>query len=414
VEGETSAPQGEGRLALINTETMTIIDDVFRIPESVHQGDFVLKLTEGVSAEHADATLRHYVTTEQLVVAFDQALGLIQSALQTRTSKGAYLHGSFGSGKSHFMAVLTLLLEGHTGARAIPELAAVVTRHNAWLGRRVLVVPLHLIGAPSLEAAVLGGYARHIRQRHPDAPTPGFYRGDALFENARDLRRRMGDESFFAALAEKVGASGGWGALAGGWNADTFEAATQLPSGDAERARLVGDLVDTFFSATAVLASAHDEGYVSTEDGLLELSRHAQSLGNEAVVLFLDEVMLWLASHATERRFLTQEAHKLVKLVEAGNMARPIPIVSFLARQRNLRELVSEHLAGAEQLAVSDVLQHWEGRFDTVRLEDRNLPAIIEKRLLQPKDDDARALIAEAHSKTERIRRVERAPYGRG
>ena len=47
--------------------------------------------------------------TPQLADAFDRALGLIEGALASGSSKAAYLHGSFGSGKSHFMAVLHLL-----------------------------------------------------------------------------------------------------------------------------------------------------------------------------------------------------------------------------------------------------------------------------------------------------------------
>ena len=153
---------------------MTTISDIFTIPTQVHQGDFVLHLTEGVTRP-AD-TLSTYVVTPQLEVCFDQALGLIKSALESNTSKGAYLHGSFGSGKSHFMAVLTLLLQHNPDARSVPELAAVVSKHNAWIeGRRFLVVPYHMIGAASLESAVLGHYAEYSRVLHPEVLTPGFY-----------------------------------------------------------------------------------------------------------------------------------------------------------------------------------------------------------------------------------------------
>jgi chromosomal replication initiation ATPase DnaA len=100
---------------------MPLISDIFDIPAQVHQGDFVLRLTEGV--ERPADTLSTYVVTPQLVICFDQALNLIKSAIDTRSSNGAYLHGSFGSGKSHFMAVLTLLLQRYPEARAIPELA---------------------------------------------------------------------------------------------------------------------------------------------------------------------------------------------------------------------------------------------------------------------------------------------------
>ena len=95
---------------------MTTIADIFDLPERVHQGDFVLRLAEGV--ERAEQTLGDYVVTEQLARCFDAALSLIGSAVTANTSKGAYLHGSFGSGKSHFMAVLTLLLRRDPGARS--------------------------------------------------------------------------------------------------------------------------------------------------------------------------------------------------------------------------------------------------------------------------------------------------------
>jgi hypothetical protein len=82
---------------------------------------------------------------------------------------------------------------------------------------------------------------------------------------------------------------------------------------------------------------------------------------------------------------------------------RPIPIVSFIARQRDLRELVGEHLPGAEQLGFADVLTWWEARFDTITLEDRNLPAIVEKRLLRPKSAKAARQLQEAFDKTARV-----------
>jgi hypothetical protein len=100
--------------------------------------------------------------------------------------------------------------------------------------------------------------------------------------------------------------------------------------------------------------------------------------------------VLWLASHAADVNFVSREGTKLVKLVEATNADRPIPLVSFVARQRDLRDLVGENLAGSVQVQFSDVLKHWEARFHRITLEDRNLPAIAEKRVLRPIDEAAR------------------------
>lgn len=90
----------------------------------------------------------------------------------------------------------------------------------------------------------------------------------------------------------------------------------------------------------------------------------------------------------------------MAKLVEAASPDRPAPIVSFIARQRDLRDLVGEHVPGADQLNFSEILKWWEGRFDTIRLEDRNLPAVVEQRLLEPKSDIAREQLDRAFEAT--------------
>jgi len=357
---------------------MPLLKDLINIPERVHQGDFVLQLTKGVT--EPEQTLRDYVVTPQLVDAFSNALGFIQQAVQTVSSKAAYLHGSFGSGKSHFMAVLNLLLSGNTQARSIPELADIVARHSWTHGCKFLLVPYHMIGARDMESAILGQYAEFVRKKHPEAPVPGFYLAEGLFKDARELRDRMGNEPFFAQLnkgATGGGGGGGWGEFESGWDAASFEAAMLEPPNGEERSRLVGDLITQYFSAYRSLAGS-GESFVSLDDGLSIMSRHAQALGYDAVILFLDELVLWLASHAADVNFVSREGTKLVKLVEATNADRPVPLISFVARQRDLRDLVGENLAGAVQLQFSDVLKHWEARFHRITLEDRNLPAIAE------------------------------------
>jgi hypothetical protein len=384
---------------------MPLIKDLIPIPERIHQGDFVLKLAEGVA--HADQTLRDYVVTPQLAAAFKNALGFIQQAVTSGSSKAAYLHGSFGSGKSHFMAVLNLVLAGNTQARAIPELADAVAQATWTQGRRFLMVPYHMIGARDMESAVLGQYAEHVRKLHPEAPIPGFYQAEDLFRDAQAFRARLGDEAFFAKLNEGAtggGGNSGWGALGAGWDATSFEAAMMEPPHGPERARLVGDLIVQFFSAYRSLAGS-GESFVPLDDGLAIMSRHAKDLGYDAVILFLDELVLWLASHAADVNFVSREGTKLVKLVEATNADRPIPLVSFVARQRDLRELVGENLPGAIGVQFTDVLRHWEARFHRITLEDRNLPAIAEKRVLRPVNEAAKQTLGSAFDEVLRLRR---------
>jgi hypothetical protein len=377
----------------------TYIRDLIDIPDQVRTGDFVLRLSEGLT--RPKETIERYVVTEQLARSFDTALSFVRAAIDSKSSKATYLHGSFGSGKSHFMAILLLLLQNNADARSLEGLEDIVHRHNDWTSdKKFLLVPYHMIGAKDMESAVLGGYVEHTRRIHPDAPLPGVYLSDKIFADARSLLDAMGDAKFFTKLNESAGAGAtGWGEIAKGWDAASFDQATKAPPTSEDRSRLVGDLVRQYYSAMI----SHSE-FVDLDTGLSIISKHAKSLGYDALILFLDELVLWLASHAADMSFLNREGQKLAKLVEAQKADRPIPIVSFVARQRDLSGLVRDQTTGAELSSFTDVLRWWEARFDQITLEDRNLPAIAEKRLLRPKDNTARQLIDADFAKTVSIR----------
>ena len=105
------------------------------------------------------------------------------------------------------------------------------------------------------------------------------------------------------------------------------------------------------------------------------ISRHAKDLGYDALILFLDELILWLASHAANPGFVHQEGQKLAKLVESQTPDRPVPVVSFVARQRDLRDLVGKNAPGADQLNFADALRFQERPVPTIVLEGREPPS---------------------------------------
>lgn len=383
---------------------MTLIKELINIPERVQKGDFVLRLAEDI--DRPEVVLDHYVVTPELATCFDSALSFIGNAVQNRSSKASYLHGSFGSGKSHFMAVLHLILQGNTAARSIPELAAVIQKHNAWLGgKKFLLVPYHMIGAHDMESGILGNYVDFMRRTHPEAPTPPVYLSASLIEQAQNERENYGDEPFFKRLNNDQSASnGGWGDLESVWTAETFEAAAAADPDSEPHLKLVSTLLKTVASSHAEVVSQRGGNFVRFDKGLSLMSQHAHSLGYDALILFLDELILWLATQSADLSFVRSEAAKLTNLVEAQSAERPIPLISFVARQRDLRELVGDHVPGAEKLSFSDSLDWQQGRFDTITLEDRNLPAIASKRVLKCKNDSARRELNAAFDKTARIK----------
>ena len=258
-----------------------------------------------------------------------------------------------------------------------------------------------LVGKQSLEEAILGGYVSYVVRQHPDAPLPAVLLDAPLFGTAVTLRQRLGDAAFFGLLGKPGDA--GWGDLAMGWDAARFEAALTAPPGAPERIALVSVLQDAL-SGFAELARSAGTGFVDIDDGLAAISQHAASLGYDALVLFLDELILWFATRMSDHRWVAEEAPKVAKLVEAANAARPVPIISFVARQRDLRELVGTSLPGAEHLAFADSLKWWEGRFSSVKLSDNNLPIIAAQRILRPRSDAARTQIDIAFAAMDQVR----------
>ncbi|WP_051681727.1 hypothetical protein [Cellulomonas sp. HZM] len=353
----------------------TLLRDVFDIPEKVDASDFVLQLVKGVEA--SDRTLREYVVTPALAKAFDDALGLVERTLAGGTSKGAFVHGSFGSGKSHFMAVLHLLLSGNTAARALAGLQAVVSERSRALNAKLLTLDYHLLGKESFESALFDGYLSTVARLHPEATPPVLHQTDKLLADAANLRTVMGDEAFLAGLGVGTAASSGWGTRASSWNPETYEAAAAAPVGDAHRNALVTALTATYFTGYTSAGQ-----WLETADGLQAMTAHAKSLGYDGIVLFLDELVLWLAQHLGDSTFIQREASKVARLVEAGNL--PLPIVSFVARQRDLKDFLGGTMPGAEQEAVGDSFRWWEERFERIELAAADLPQIVHRRLLMP------------------------------
>ncbi|WIM96999.1 DUF6079 family protein [Actinoplanes oblitus] len=377
----------------------TLLRDIIKIPETAGADDYVLRLTEGVGSGRLARTIKEYVVTDQLAEAFDSALGLVVSALRDDQSRAAFLSGSFGSGKSHFMAVLYALLGHDANARGKTELQPAVARHDTAIsGKKFLRLAFHFLDARSIDETILGGYVAQIQALHPGCDLPAVHRSDAVLADAEALRLRLGDDTFFAGLN---GGGDVWsGVLEGGaWNAERYDRARSADFGDEDRTKLVSALVRHYFTAFTSTAE-----FVPLDEGLSAISAHAKSLGYDAVVLFLDELVLWLSFSVRDRQFFGREAQKITKLVESGFGERAIPLISFVARQLDLKRYFADAGGGvgAEQEALDNAFRHQEGRFLTIKLGDDNLPYVAEKRLLEPHDEAARAVLHDAFRQLDR------------
>ncbi|WP_306316462.1 MULTISPECIES: DUF6079 family protein [unclassified Streptomyces] len=398
-----------------------LLRELINIKPEVSSSDFVLQLADATTPDGAEKALNEYVVTDDLVQHFNEALAIIKSAVDSHSSKAAYLHASFGAGKSHFMAVLHALLNQAPTARDNTDFDPVFAQ-NGWLqdgDRRFLMVPVHMLDAKSMEQRILGGYVKRIKELEKDADTPRVYRTDAMFRDLDSMRERLGDAEVIRFLAGAAPAQAestdDWGEFgaAFAWTADLLDeamAAEELevgqkfdaanPSTPAElRARLAQDTAKVL-PGYAERAVEQDGGFISLDRGLSVIAEHAKSLNYDGVVFFLDELILWFASRISSSEFVSRETAKITNLVEGGDERRAVPVVSFIARQRDLRDLVgSAEDGGRYQRAIVDNLELASGRFDRISLEDRNLPEIAHARLLRPLSTEADATIGEAFKK---------------
>ena len=308
-------------------------------------------LAKGVGEK---STITEYVVTPPLAADFDRALGLIRSAVETGSSRAAYLDGSFGSGKSHFMAVLYAILSGDPDARGKKGLADIVAKHDALAARAgnssssLTTCPTRSPSTPPSSAATSATSPR----LHPGKPLPAVLpRRRASSRTRGELRQRVGDEEFIAQLPARRTTE---------WGTPDWDAALPRPGiqpsrrHGQERRRLVGDLLAGPFQRYARAVRADQESYISLDEGLSVISKHAKDvLGYDAIVLLLDELVLWLAGYIGDTTKVSLEAQKVSKLVESAEHERPAPIISFVPRQRDLRDLVRKDAYGAESPACS-------------------------------------------------------------
>lgn len=353
------------------------------VPVQVHADDFVLQLHRGVGAEQR--TLDDYVVTDAIGRSFDEALGLVKSALSQSSSKGAFIHGSFGSGKSHFMAVMHLLLAGSARARALPGLQSVVAKYETVLGKNFLAVDYHLLGKKSFEEALFTGYLQTVAERHPGSSMPVLHKSDGILADAERFRAQLGDEAFLAGLGQSDPDTSKWGKRGAAYTLESYQHAAAQPPDSADRQRLVRALVKAYFSSSVTSGE-----WLEISQGLRAMTSHAKDFGYDGIVLFLDELVLWLGQHLGDMTFIQSETSKVAKLVESEMGTLPVPLISFVARQRDLKDFLGGSAVGAEQVSLGQSFQWWEDRFDKLTLQVTDLPEIVHRRLLQPTSDRGR------------------------
>src|SRR4051812_19027368 len=190
--------------------TMTITEafDLPR-PEDIRAMGFVVKLREAdPGSEEVKQLVDDYVITPAVEKELPRILDDMKQVFDRGEEYGRFVHGSFGSGKSHFMTMLSLLIESAAPAwtkfrpvldahrKAQQAKGKDAPDHEAWLGKAgLLVVRIHMLSVrgrtTGFDRAVYEGFNAALKRR--GKALFEFLHIDAIFEEVRREAQEYGD-----------------------------------------------------------------------------------------------------------------------------------------------------------------------------------------------------------------------------
>ena len=348
----------------------TTISQAFELPDptDIRAMGFVVKLRdESTVSDAARQLVRDYVITPAVRKELPLILEELQAVHTRREDYGRIIHGSFGSGKSHLMHFLSLLLEDKAAAwdKDDPLMSTLGTQ-RAWIeSARLLVVRIHMLSKrgqdTGLDRIVYESFndALRVRNKQPFQ----FLNVDGVIEEMRREAQLYG-HAFWTQVATANVVP----------DAESFE--LLATSDEAEDREELARAYLAFKGRSADSAGIHP----AWAQGLHRMSSHARDQGFDGIVLMVDELLLWLAEKDGQQ--FAAEINNLNVIVDHDTGERAVPVFVFLARQRNLKEFFPDYAAEDH---IHEHLDHHAKRFEKTELQDVELRHIVKGRVLRPR-----------------------------
>jgi hypothetical protein len=351
---------------------MTTITEAFVLPrpEDIRAMGFVVRLRESEpGSDEQKRLVDDYVVTPAVEKELPRILEDMRQVFDRGEEYGRFIHGSFGSGKSHFMTMLSLLLEGAPSAWSKFRPLLPKADHEAWLAKAgLLVVRIHMLSvrgkSTGFDRAVYDGFNAALKRR-AKAPFE-FLNVDSIFDEVRRDAKEYGDIVW--KRLESEGIVGG---------RDDFEAIAAGSLQTRER-----------FARAWLKYKGRDPSDAGVDprwtDGLKRMAEHAKSQGFGGIVLMIDEFLLWLAEKSAQD--FAQEVNNLNVIVDHTTGQRQLPVFAFVALQRNIQEFYPDMV---EEAKIHEHIDHHAKRFEITKLQDVELRHIVRGRVLRPRDPSA-------------------------
>jgi len=348
------------------------IRDVFDLPPTIPR--CIVKIQDFDDEQTLQENIRDYVITATVAAEMERLVDrIVASCIRHEAGEGHYLHGSFGSGKSHFMAILGLILENNKAlwTKDHPAIAAIKEHHGDWLAEHsILVIPVYMLGQKtSFQVACYN--AANERLLRLGFPPCEFSDASLVIGSFRADAERYGDVVY-----------------------EQFQETTGISRRRFDR-MAIGDQEGCDDLARRILAFRDPSRTERVQlypdkfsDGMAALTRHAHAHGFAGVVFLIDELILYLNDKAG-REYL-KEFNDLVALADNSALDRAVPLWVIVAKQRNIAETVPDD---SSQQRIFEAMEHHKDRFpETTELADTELAPIVQERVLHVRAGMGRSL----------------------
>ncbi len=338
------------------------IHTVFDLPPTTPP--CIVKIQDFDAAQVVQDNMQEYVITPTVGAALTRLVDrIIASCIRQEAGQGHYLHGSFGSGKSHFMSVLGLILENNpvVWQKEHPVIRSIQQAHQAWLAEHpILVVPVYMLGASSLRMACYN--AANARLQNLGLPPCDFSDADKVIASFRAEVERYGD-TVFQQFEQ-----------ASGITRKRFDRLAKSDQG--EKDTLAGAILAYRQVGRVEQVQLYPDKF---SDGMAALTRHVKAHNFFGIVFMIDELILYLTGKSG--RNYIDEFNDLVALADNSALDRAVPLWSVVSKQRNIQETVPDD---SSQQRVFEAIDHHKDRFpETTDLADTELIPIVQERVLR-------------------------------
>jgi hypothetical protein len=351
------------------------IQDIFDLPEE--RPDFVAKIVELGDETKAREYIEQYVITERIrraLLRFTKAI--VESTGLLRVGGGRFVEGTFGSGKSHFMAFVGLILKNHPviWEKDDPAIQEIKAHFGDELAKkRFLVVPVYLMDKEDALIAIYEAINEWL-QLEGQSPVELSDAGKVIAAFERQVET-YGDAAWQALFTRSKAVF-------------TFDLYDEWRRDQPDK------LAEELLACGLVVAESRIQRrqlYPEVSEGMVILTRELRDRGYDALVLLLDEFVLYLQQQDSLKR--AKDIGMLNALVEDTERQRAIPVWAIVARQRDISELFLD--VRGEYADIQELFLHLKDRFperENARLEEIDLFPICEQRLLRKKPGKEKAL----------------------